>query len=80
MSLEAKHIQAPELYGNCWINSRPVSIKDLQGKVGLIDFWDYSNYQCIKALPYISELRKNLSLFVRHQHRSRHNRPLEDVK
>jgi hypothetical protein len=63
MSLEAKHIQAPELYGNCWINSRPVSINDLQGKVGLIDFWDYSNYQCIKALPYISEWRKKYKQF-----------------
>jgi len=36
-----------------WINSTPLMAKDLKGKVVLIDFWDYSCINCIRAVPYI---------------------------
>lgn len=36
-----------------WINSKPLSGKDLKGKVVLVDFWDYSCINCIRATPYI---------------------------
>ncbi len=36
-----------------WINSTPLSAKQLKGKVVLIDFWDYSCINCIRAIPYI---------------------------
>ena len=38
---------------NGWINSKPLSAKDLKGKVVLVDFWDYSCINCIRAIPYI---------------------------
>ena len=36
-----------------WINSKPLSAKDLKGKVVLIDFWTYSCINCLRAVPYI---------------------------
>jgi len=36
-----------------WINSRPLAPKELKGKVVLVDFWDYSCINCIRAIPYI---------------------------
>ena len=36
-----------------WINSKPLTAKDLKGKVVLVDFWDYSCINCIRAIPYI---------------------------
>lgn len=44
----------PSLAGSTgWINSKPLTAKDLKGKVVLIDFWDYSCINCIRAVPYI---------------------------
>ncbi len=38
---------------NDWINSKPLTAKQLKGKVVLVDFWDYSCINCIRAIPYI---------------------------
>ncbi len=42
MELQSKHIHAPQLYGNFWLNSEPVSLRDHIGEVVIIDFWDYT--------------------------------------
>jgi len=34
-----------------WINSKPLTANDLKGKVVLVDFWDYSCINCIRAIP-----------------------------
>lgn len=36
-----------------WINSKPLTAKDLKGKVVLVDFWAYSCINCLRSLPYI---------------------------
>ena len=36
-----------------WINSAPLQLKDLKGKVVLIDFWTYSCINCVRTLPYL---------------------------
>jgi thiol-disulfide isomerase/thioredoxin len=36
-----------------WINSEPLSMQSLRGKVVLVDFWTYSCINCIRTLPYI---------------------------
>ncbi len=46
--------QAPELREiEGWINSPPLTIEGLKGKVILIDFWTYSCINCIRTLPYL---------------------------
>ena len=45
---------APELVGTQeWINSDPLKIEELRGKVVLIDFWTYTCVNCIRTLPYL---------------------------
>ncbi|MCX6120182.1 MAG: redoxin domain-containing protein [Ignavibacteriales bacterium] len=63
MELEPKHIHAPELYGNFWLNSEPISLRDYSGEVVLIDFWDYTCVNCIRTLPYIQEWQKKYKTF-----------------
>jgi cytochrome c biogenesis protein CcdA/thiol-disulfide isomerase/thioredoxin len=36
-----------------WLNSRPLTAKDLRGKVVLVDFWTYSCVNCLRSLPYV---------------------------
>jgi thiol-disulfide isomerase/thioredoxin len=39
-----------------WINSRPLTITGLRGKVVLIDFWAYSCINCLRAMPHAEHL------------------------
>lgn len=36
-----------------WINSPPLTLDQLRGKVVLVDFWTYSCINCLRTLPYI---------------------------
>lgn len=36
-----------------WVNSKPLTAKQLKGKVVLVDFWTYSCINCLRSLPYI---------------------------
>lgn len=47
--------QAPELTGIAgYLNTDPdIRIKDLKGKVVLVDFWTYTCINCIRTLPYL---------------------------
>jgi cytochrome c biogenesis protein CcdA/thiol-disulfide isomerase/thioredoxin len=45
---------APDVHDiSAWINSRPLSLPDLRGKVVLVDFWTYSCINCLRTLPYL---------------------------
>jgi thiol-disulfide isomerase/thioredoxin len=44
----------PDFGGNTgWINSNPLGVGDLRGKVVLVDFWDYTCVNCLRTLPYL---------------------------
>ena len=48
--------QAPEFTGiSNWLNSGPLTIQELKGKVVLVDFWTYSCINCIRTLPYVTK-------------------------
>jgi cytochrome c biogenesis protein CcdA/thiol-disulfide isomerase/thioredoxin len=36
-----------------WLNSPPLTVESLRGKVVLIDFWTYSCINCLRSLPYV---------------------------
>ena len=36
-----------------WLNSRPLTLQSLRGKVVLVDFWTYSCINCLRTLPYV---------------------------
>ena len=45
---------APEFAGiDHWINSEPLAVAGLAGKIVLVDFWTYSCVNCLRTLPQI---------------------------
>jgi thiol-disulfide isomerase/thioredoxin len=45
---------APTLHPDgAWINSKPLTLGKLRGKVVLIDFWTYSCINCLRTLPHL---------------------------
>jgi len=45
---------APEFAGiDTWLNSAPLRMADLQGKVVLVDFWTYTCINCLNHLPAV---------------------------
>jgi len=47
--------EAPELAGiDGWINSEPLTLEELRGKVVLVDFWTYTCINCIRTFPHIT--------------------------
>ena len=45
---------APPFTGiDSWINSKPLTIRGLRGKVVLVDFWTYSCINCLRTLPHL---------------------------
>jgi thiol-disulfide isomerase/thioredoxin len=54
-SLPRENMHLPKLNGSAWINSQPLTVNDLRGKVVLLDIWDYTCVNCIRTLPYIKD-------------------------
>ena len=38
-----------------WINSEPLSLKELRGRVVLLDFWTYTCVNCIRTVPQLKD-------------------------
>jgi cytochrome c biogenesis protein CcdA/thiol-disulfide isomerase/thioredoxin len=36
-----------------WLNSTPLTMEGLKGKVVLVDFWTYSCINCLRSIPYV---------------------------
>lgn len=52
MRVEKGQVRAPEI-GRAWLNSAPLSFRQLRGRAVLVDFWDYTCVNCIRTLPYV---------------------------
>ncbi|HSS21634.1 MAG TPA: redoxin family protein [Pyrinomonadaceae bacterium] len=46
---------APEISSGTWINSGPLTLKGLRGRVVLVDFWTFACYNCRNTLPYVKQ-------------------------
>jgi thiol-disulfide isomerase/thioredoxin len=45
---------APEFQGVvAWLNTKPLTLKQLEGKVVVVDFWTYSCVNCVRTLPHL---------------------------
>jgi len=57
----AKESQSLEDFGEApefqqidgWLNSKPLTLAQLRGKVVVIDFWTFSCVNCLRTLPYV---------------------------
>lgn len=41
-----------------WINSRPLNLAELEGRVVLLDFWTYGCWNCTRSFPWVKELER----------------------
>ena len=44
-----------------WLNSPPLSMADLRGKVVLIDFWTFGCWNCYRSFPWLNDLEQRLA-------------------
>ena len=48
---------APDFQGiDAWLNSPPLTLASLRGRVVLVDFWTYSCINCIRTIPHLQWL------------------------
>ncbi len=47
-------VAAPELAIGDWINSEPLKLTDLRGRVVLIEFWTFGCINCRNTLPHVN--------------------------
>jgi len=52
---ETKAPAAPEIANGMWINSEPLTLKSLHGRVVLIEFWTFGCNNCRNTLPRLKE-------------------------
>lgn len=46
---------APEIMGGPWINSEPLSMEKLRGRVVFVEFWTYGCVNCQNVMPHLRE-------------------------
>ena len=64
---ELSRVRAPDFQCKLWLNSSPLTLRELRGKVVLIDFWEYTCINCVRTFPYLrrwNELYGPLGLVV----------------
>ena len=47
--------KAPEIASQTWLNSGPIRLSDLHGRVVMVEFWTFGCYNCRNVEPYIKE-------------------------
>lgn len=55
MQILTEKLRAPELKAEGWLNSPPLTLAGLRGRIVLVDFWDYTCINCLHTLPYLQE-------------------------
>ena len=79
-------IHAPELRGAAaWLNTRgPLSLRDLRGKVVLLDFWTYGCINCLHLVPHLAYLerkyRDELVVIGVHSPKFEHEKNVEHLR
>ncbi len=54
----AKSIPAPEIVSPTWINSEPLKMEELRGKVVMVEFWTFGCWNCRNIEPYVKKWHK----------------------
>ncbi|MDH5426676.1 MAG: redoxin domain-containing protein [Nitrospirota bacterium] len=81
----AKGGQAPEIISPTWINSKPLRMEELRGKVVMVEFWTFGCWNCRKIEPYVKGWHqkyadKGLVVIAVHSPEFSHEKDVENVK
>ncbi len=55
LAADSKSHNAPEFAAGEWINSEPLTVKGLRGRVVLVEFWTFGCINCRNTLPSIKQ-------------------------
>ena len=81
----AKSVVAPEIVSPTWINSEPLKMDDLRGKVVMVEFWTFGCWNFRNIEPYVKELHQKyakdgLVVIAVHSPEFSHEKEIEKVK
>ena len=82
---ETKAPAAPDISDGLWINSEPLMLKSLRGRVVLIEFWTFACYNCRNTVPAVKKWDaqyrdKGLTIIGVHTPESDLERNVDDVR
>ena len=85
LTTESNSPAAPEFAPGNWINSEPLTLKSLRGRVVLVEFWTFGCYNCRNTLPFIKAWdahyrQKGLTTIGVHSPEFDDERKLENVR
>jgi thiol-disulfide isomerase/thioredoxin len=46
---------APDITNETWLNSAPLHLSGLKGKVVMVEFWTFGCYNCRNVEPYVKQ-------------------------
>jgi thiol-disulfide isomerase/thioredoxin len=77
--------RAPEFTNDTWINSTPLRLAELKGKVVLVEFWTFGCYNCQNVEPYVKSWHdkfkdQGLVVIAVHSPEFGHERVLKNVR
>jgi peroxiredoxin len=53
--------KAPDIQADTWINSKPIELSELKGKVTAVHFYAYGCGNCVRSLPYYNDWHKQFN-------------------
>jgi thiol-disulfide isomerase/thioredoxin len=56
MALTSAAPEFPHHAADDWINSPPLALKDLSGKVVVVEFWTFACSNCARSVPWINSV------------------------
>ena len=76
---------APDFNGVKWLNSSPLSLQKMKGKVVMVEFWTYGCYNCVNVEPYVKQWHgrykdKGFEVVAVHSPEFSHERELDNVR
>lgn len=78
-------VPAPGIEAKTWINSAPLTLKTLQGRVVLVEFWTFACRNCKNVEPHVKDWHekfagKGLTIVGVHTPEFDHEKKLKNVK
>ncbi|TKB78820.1 MAG: redoxin domain-containing protein [Nitrospira sp.] len=76
---------APNIANPTWLNSAPLRMADLRGKVVMVEFWTFGCHNCRNVEPYVKEWYRHYAdqgflVIGVHSPEFSHEREIENVK
>lgn len=78
-------MKAPDITNPNWLNSEPLRLADLRGKVVMVEFWTFGCYNCRNVEPYVKQWHRKYAeqgfvVIGVHSPEFSHEREIENVK